>query len=118
MPRITRQDRESQEPRDRPSLSSYAERSAFSALFPSSDGIACGSLQVKADSITLLKDTDTSLSLICLFGNFEWGELLSDDGQAWLTQPRDVLALACTAAPRTRVDVAVLSLACTTAPVS
>ena len=66
---------------------------SLSALYPPSDGIVWGSLQINADSIAQLHrdKNNVGLSLICLFGNFDGGELLSGEGQVWLSCPGDVL---------------------------
>ena len=68
---------------------------SLSALFPQSDGIVWGSLQINADSVAQVHrdKNNVGLSLICLFGNFDGGELLSGDGQVWFSQPGDVLCL-------------------------
>ena len=53
-----------------------------SKLFPPSAGIVWGSLQINADSVAQVHrdKNNVGLSLICLFGNFEGGELLSGGG--------------------------------------
>ena len=67
--------------------------SSFARLFPLSDGLVWGSLQVNADPIAQVHrdKNNIGLSLICLFGNFDGGELLFGEGQVWLSQPGDVL---------------------------